>query len=123
MKKFISLHIYKWDGCSFSNKGLSEKSNTCYIETNEGNLAEEDIDSDLIVTLRTGLFGTLYLEPVKPVQSGSVGYMFGGCYVSSSDARFDRLVRNFTGNKNIFAGALPLHDRCESTEEYASYSN
>jgi hypothetical protein len=52
---------------------------------------------------------------------GSVGPMMGGCYVGASDGRFSEAVEEIVGAR--FYGAVPLHDRFETTTEYAAFSD
>ena len=47
------------------------------------------------------------------------GPMAGGNYASTSDGRLSRAVEEMTGSN--FFGALPLHDRYETAEEYAAH--
>jgi len=51
--------------------------------------------------------GYLYAEPVH--QPNGVGWMFGGNFIYSSDSRFPLRF------------PIPVHDRQESREQYASY--
>lgn len=117
--KYLSLEIYKHYGMDFSGKGLSYKTSKCYIACPDGYIEEEKVPQDQIVKLVHGAFGSIILEPVQPVPNGRVGYMFGGCYVASSDGRFSKLIKEFTGKD--FYGAIPLHDRTETQEDYNMY--
>lgn len=116
MKKYIPLHIYKNKGESWSNGGLSDKYNECYIECPDGFLTEDMIKEDAIVRLEAGAFGTIKLVPIKPVPENHVGYMMGGCYVATSDGRLNRLIEKTFGCH--FYGAIALHDRTETWEDY-----
>lgn len=117
MKKYLSLEIFKNNGQDFSNGGLSSKSNTCYIESDEGWIEESRVPQDQIVKLELGAFGTIHLVPIKEIPNGNVGYMFGGCYVATSDSRFSKLVEKLLGVRS-WHGAVALHDRTETQEEY-----
>lgn len=116
MKKYLSLEIFKNNGEDFSNGGLSSKTNTCYIECKEGWIDESRVPTDQIVKLELGAFGSIHLVPIKEVPSGNVGYMFGGCYVATSDGRLDKMVEELLGHR--LYGAIALHDRTETQEEY-----
>lgn len=116
MKKYISLEIFKNRGRDCSNGGLSDNYNTCYIECKRGWIDEGNVPEDAIVKVVKGALGTIHLEPIKAVPGDSVGYMFGGCYVATSDSRFSELVEEETGVH--FYGAIALHDRTETWHEY-----
>lgn len=116
MKKYLSLSIFKNEGQDFSNGGLSSKTNTCYIECEEGYIEESRVPQDQIVKLELGAFGSIHLVPIKEVPKNNVGYMFGGCYVSTSDGRFDKMVEKLLGHR--LYGAVALHDRTETQKEY-----
>ena len=114
MKKYISLRIFK-NRNDCSNGGLSHKYNECFIECNDGWIDESKVPEDAIVKLEKGCFGSIHLVPVKPVSSNCVGYMFGGCYISSSDGRWSKMVEEFGYPSHC---AIALHDRTETQEEY-----
>lgn len=58
------------------------------------------------------LGGHLVAEPVdKTVKHGRTHFMFGGCFIYSSDSRFSRIHPLATG------APIPLHDRTESREQ------
>ena len=116
MKKYLSLSIFKNSGQDFSNGGLSSKSNTCYIESEEGWIDESRVPQDQIVKLELGAFGSIHLVPIKETPKGHVGYMMGGCYVATSDSRFNEMVEKILGHS--WYGAIALHDRTESQEMY-----
>ena len=56
----------------------------------------------------------VHAEPVEAPPQGCVGWMMGGSYISTSDGRFGRAVG--------FYGAVALHDRCETPEQYRQLS-
>lgn len=117
MKKFLALYIYKEKGRDWSNGGLSSKYDECYIECEDGYLTEDQVPADAIVKLsEPNIFGSFSLVPVQPVPEGYVSYMAGGCYVATSDGRFSRLIEKKFGIH--FYGAVALHDRTETWEEY-----
>jgi hypothetical protein len=49
-----------------------------------------------------------------------VGPMSGGAFIHTSDSRFGELIEKLTGAR--FYGAVALHDRYESTEDYERLS-
>jgi hypothetical protein len=69
------------------------------------------------------------LEYPGEQESGGTGYVarkdgvgpsMGGCYVATSDSRFTQAVERIVGGR--FYGAVPLHDRYETAEQYADLS-
>lgn len=113
--KGFTVHIYKNDlfaGCS--NGGISATcSQVTLIGPGVPELSEPTETAPAVV-LHLSNRDYLSARPAEP-QPGKCGPMMGGSFIYSSDARFSRL----TGNR----GAIPLHDRFESTEEYAKFSN
>lgn len=61
------------------------------------------------------LWGVPYYhaEPLDPPPAGSVGWMAGGNFVYTSDSRFNDATARYP---------IAVHDRSETTEEYASLS-
>lgn len=115
MKKYLMLNIYKPGHGDCSNGGLSSKYCACYIECERGNYKESEILEDSIVKLEKGAFGSVHLVPVKPTDSNHTNYMFGGCYVSTSDSRWSEILKEFGAPSHC---AIALHDRTETWEEY-----
>ena len=66
------------------------------------------------VELRRNQFGDVYaVAPPTPLQQGSTGHpMMGGNYIATSDSRFSEATGIY--------GAVPLHDRYETLEQYRS---
>lgn len=85
-----------------SNGGLSS-----YCQTLE-------IGKDIEIV--KGNLGTCIARPIEKPPEGHVGWMSGGCYVSTCDSRFTRAVEHILGHN--FYGAIPLHDRSETQELY-----
>ena len=112
----ITAEILKYRGEDYSNRGLSSRFDEVYVICEDGNHVFDSIEETPENTVRVverHLFGrTVYhCEPVHGKRSGCVGWMAGGCYVSSSDSRFSAQHENFYG-------ALSLHDRQETQELY-----
>lgn len=116
MKKYISVNIFKANGEDWSNGGLSSKYNECYVECEDGWITEDRVPQDAIVQIVSNAFGTIAAKPFAPVEKDCVGYMFGGCYISSSDSRFSKICEKLLGHS--FHGAVALHDRTETQKEY-----
>ena len=115
----LPLYVYKTPKLGdCSNGGVSAKYDEILLLCNEGNV---EIDPDNLpenlckIVTRTigGRPVYSYVEPVKPKDSGCVGWMAGGCYVGTSDGRFHRLSQY----------PLSLHDRQETSEQYEMMNN
>ena len=115
--KAISVNIFKSRGGDCSNGGISSKFNEVLIACDEGwiDIDENNPPENLCKVVQRELWGERhwYVEPCADKPRGSVGYMYGGCIIDSSDARWDRM-----------SGGIPLHlhDRCESQELYDALS-
>jgi len=61
---------------------------------------EPEVQSPAVRIVRRVIFGNPYIH-AEPIQPGQ--YMFGGCYITSSDSRI----------KELNQYPIPLHDRVE----------
>ena len=112
--KGIVVRVYR-DGSSHmgdsdcTNKGLSSRF-VQFVLIGDG-IPKLFEASDIVPALklvRRTIYGKEYLhaEPMNPVPEDSVGWMFGGNFIYTSDARFP--------NKY----PIPIHDRSETSEQY-----
>ena len=115
--KAMSLNIYRWDLGDCTNGGISSKYEQIYILHERG---YKDIDLDnppenlmVIKEKKLGMKTYKYLEPFKECPSDRAGYMMGGNFAYSCDARF---------HDDISKYPLPIHDRSETWEMYESLS-
>lgn len=110
--KALTLEIYKSRYGDCSNGGISSRYDTILIECDEGyiNIDENNIPDNFCVVVERQLFGRTYkhIEPYNRPDKGCVGWMAGGCFVSTCDSRFSK----------ISDYPLSLHDRQESQEQY-----
>lgn len=121
-KRFLPCNIYRSDYDSTAN--VCHGCNNVYLPIVGGFMTLEKIEAnkerrdsgyvDLqqyttpLVIKQRGDY--IYCEPLQPVPAGSVGYMFGGTYVCTSDSRYNETFG--------FSYPLPLHDRTETQEQY-----
>ena len=68
------------------------------------------------IELVKGNLGSCIARPIKKPPEGHIGWMSGGCYISTHDSRFSEAVEHILGHR--FYGAIPLHDRSETQEMY-----
>lgn len=109
-----------------TNHGVTSKRNEftmfwdCEKEDAVKYCTENNIDLDSALWLNPRILWNEYhpfCEPlVKP--AGKIGGMMGGNFVYTSDGRFPSLY----GKTNSAHFPIPVHDRFETPEEYASYS-
>lgn len=97
-----------------SNGGISEKYDRLLVLCKDG-FEEVDLNNppeNLVVVVKRNMFGKCsdYIEPYASLKKGCVGWMFGGSYAESSDSRFSEMVG--------FYGAVAIHDRQETQEQY-----
>lgn len=114
MTKGLICSIYQdKDGVNCSNNGISSKYKDVLVimAEGEGQVFDEDPKRPTVKIVRRIIQGKEYIhaEPVNPIKSENIGYMFGGCFIFSSDSRFSRFISQYP---------VALHDRQESQEEY-----
>jgi len=73
------------------------------------------------IELVKGNLGSCIARPIEKPPEGHIGWMSGGCYISTHDSRFSEAVEHILGHR--FYGAIPLHDRSETQELYDSMWN
>lgn len=76
-------------------------------------------DSVIVVPAERNFDGTGWV-PVARQTSRGPAQMFGGNYAASSDSRLDDAIRRLVG-KPIY-GAIPIHDRSETWNDYNALS-
>lgn len=110
--KAIRLNIYRPYYGDCSNHGISSRFHDILLESENGfiDIDENNPPENLCVFVKRTLFGkeANYIEPYEPPKGA--GWMYGGCIVDSSDARFP------SGHP------VRLFDRDESWDEYEMYS-
>lgn len=91
-----------------SNGAPSSRADTMYLACEDGWFNRPEDDTCTLRLVRRRLFGGEYLhaEPVCRKPEGSVGPMFGGNFIFSSDSRFPSDY------------PIPIHDRYETPETY-----
>jgi hypothetical protein len=99
-------YIYKPPYGECSNKGISSRvSEVCVINV-EGPFEPSEKAPAVRLTKRP--FGNVVCIPVEVEKKWT---MFGGCYVDTSDSRFNEAVSALAGYK--FGFPVALHDRVE----------
>lgn len=124
----LTAYILKHNGNSSSNGGVSAAHNEVTIVNAEGP-ATPTRERPPVMIVYGNLPGTVKAVPAEEITpgvfvtgsaSGRVGPMHGGTFIESSDSRFGELVEKLGGQR--FGGPVALHDRFETTAEYAALS-
>lgn len=117
--KAITVNILKPGGLSYSNGGISDRFDTALLLCEGGHIdpaSHPELPVVQVVRRWVGSepanYATVVHDPSEGDVEASVGPMMGGCYIASSDARYGRTAGIY--------GALPLHDRHETPDQYAS---
>ena len=124
----LRVTIYKDKGQTWSNGGVSERVDQLTLVNVEG--PSEPTEDAPAAMLLPNAMRTVRVIPALRVNDGwvplgatgdkTVGPMAGGAYVASSDSRFSEAVEKLLGH--TFYGAVALHDRYETPEQYRTLS-
>lgn len=114
--KAIYINVYKnqrFDCCP--NGGITERFDDLLIECEDGyvEIDEDRIPENFVVYVDRVIGGKKcgYLRPYADPEPGRTDYMFGGAYGATSDSRFSDMIGGMYG-------AVPIHDRTETWEQY-----
>lgn len=132
----LRVSIFKSGGQDFSNGGVSAFMDEGVIVNIAGPSEPDYVRVAPLLLLPGNVKGLAKVVPATETQDGEwvpanstppsdgssrpLGPFMGGCYVACCDSRFDEAVEEITGMK--FNGAVPLHDRYETTQQYAELS-
>lgn len=110
----LTAWVYKSALGDSSNNGISHNydSVVCYWLDHGEKISDiNDVENNAVVFISRALFDKYcpIFQPIKPVLPNHVGYMSGGCLISSSDSRFSEWCG---------LNAVPLHDRQETQAAY-----
>ena len=118
--KALRISVYKnpsYKGCS--NGGITERYDELLLVCDEGyiDIDENNPPENLVVFVDRTMGGVKcgYIKPYAPCPKGCVGWMAGGSFAESCDSRFSSLVG--------FYGAVAVHDRTETQEQYDAMFN
>ena len=120
-EKLLPVYVYRSRTIGdCTNGGASAKFDTLYVLCDEGFV---DADSPEMFAKQDSIFQVVprtfrgmtsyHLEPIVPPHGA--GWMDGGNYAASCDGRFSRMVGDMYG-------AVPIHDRQETWEQYEALS-
>ena len=109
--KALNILIYKFPLGDCTNRGISSKFNDLLLTCDKAggkDIDEKNPPENLCKLVTRNIAGKeyKYIEPVKPVKKGNVGYCSGGNIAYSNDARFPSDY------------PLSIHDRQDTQEQY-----
>lgn len=110
----LTVSVYRDNGMNCTN-GASATYDRLLVTNVDGPFNPTDDRPTYIIS--TNGFGNPILIPENQPK-GMIGPMFGGNYAACCDSRFNAKVREIAGHD--FYGALPIHDRFETQENYDS---
>lgn len=116
----IGLDVYRcnWDDPTYdpTNGGISGQVDTIYVPHPRGCWNIEEDDPRLFKLVVRNMFGeeVRHLEPAYRPPEGCTSWMSGGNFAASCDSR----AREIIG----FYGAISLHDRTDTWEQYEMLS-
>jgi hypothetical protein len=122
-RQAIRLSVYRRSQQDFSNNGITHTNDDILVLCDEGPIKidmSNPPENLMRLSLHTvGKKPTVRLIPLVKSRPGLIGPMMGGCYASSSDARWHRLLASVVGETCAYlASAVPIHDRYETPEQY-----
>lgn len=112
----LSVEIYRSKFGDSSNHGISSRYSEILVECPDGNM-KVDLDyppENFCVVEKRILWGEKHYYVRPYAKADGVGWMYGGCIVDSSDARWSKITE--------CSYPLHLHDRTESQELYDALS-
>lgn len=97
-----------------SNGGISERYDRLLLLCEEGfeKVDLNDPPENLVIVVKRRLGGKCrdYIRPYAEPKKGNIGWMAGGSFAESSDSRFSDMIG--------FYGAVSIHDRQETQDQY-----
>lgn len=111
----LSVSIYRWCLGDCTNGGESSRAESVCVINIPGPFNPGPYLPAFELVEGPGGKGHAILRPVKS-QPGKIGPMFGGNFGYSTDSRFSQALRDLTGLPH--SGAVHIHDRYETAEEY-----
>lgn len=113
----LRISVYRDGLGDCTNGGLSGQYKDICVVNADGPF--EPDDQTPAFKLEENYGGSIKLVPVDQPE-GVCGPMFGGNYGATSDSRFGEKIEEITGSR--FYGAVAIHDRFETWEQYDQLS-
>lgn len=115
----LRASIYRSNIGKCANGGISDKHNEVVIVNAEGP-ANPTKDAPAVAIARNSMGNPIIVPAAKEGTQGMAGPMMGGCFIATSDSRFREAIKRVTG-QDVY-GAIPFHDRFETTRQYQAES-
>ena len=126
--KALPINVYRtkrYGNVDCTNGGISAKYDELLIACDEGfvEVDENNVPENFAMVEMRHVYGTTIIPTIYPadivdgkaVPRGGKWWMMGGNYGATSDSRFSRMIGGMYG-------AVAIHDRYETPEEYELYS-
>ena len=124
--KALPIHVYRHGNTDCTNGGISGKYTELLIACPDGfvDVDSENIPENFAMVEMRHVYGNTIIPTIYPAEINAKGevakrggkwYMMGGNYGATSDSRFSDMIAGFYG-------AVAIHDRYETPEEYEMYS-
>lgn len=127
--KALSVEVYKSANLGdCTNHGMTSRCDKILVACPTGNyeIDSENVPDNFAMLELRKVFGNTIIPTIYPaeitedgrvVKRGGKWYMMGGNFAHTSDSRFHDLLGGLYG-----VGAVAIHDRYETPEEYEMYS-
>jgi hypothetical protein len=114
----LNVKVFRWNLGDCTNGGASADVDSVCVVNISGPFNPKPDHPAFELVQGPGGKGHAILRPVNG--RNGVGPMCGGNFGYSSDSRFGEAVRELTGSRHY--GAVHIHDRYETPEQYAVLS-
>ena len=120
--KALPINVYRHGKTDCTNHGISSKYDELLIACDEGfiDIDPTNVPENFAMVEMRHVFGTTIIPTIYPASINEKGevvprdgkwWMMGGNYGATSDSRFSRMIGDMYG-------AVAIHDRYETPEEY-----
>ena len=120
--KALPVYVYRNGNHDCTNGGISSKYDRLLVACDEGfiDIDPNNVPENFAMVEMRHVFGARIIPTIYPadinekgevVPRGGKWWMMGGNYGATSDGRFDRMIGGMYG-------AVAIHDRYETQEEY-----
>jgi hypothetical protein len=116
----MTVSVFRWGLGDCTNGGVSAVAGSLCVVNVPGPFNPSPALPAVELVEGPGGRGHVILRPVEAKNPGMVGPMSGGNFGYSSDSRFSEAIQKLTGSRHY--GAVSIHDRYETPDEYEALS-